>query len=111
MDDVRNASNLLARIVIAKIQDEQRLISIFNRLPVVQGDPSWRCLTWMASAVDEIAKDGKCVGTAELDWLKIETFGRQYVGDKTADGRYRTVADLEKSKPTRDMLESRERVA
>ncbi|KAJ5361775.1 hypothetical protein N7541_002619 [Penicillium brevicompactum] len=111
LDDVRNASNLLARIVIAKIQDEQRLISIFNRLPVVQGNPSWRCRTWMASAVDEIAKDGKCVGTAELDWLKIEAFGRQYVGDKTAGGRYRTVADLEKPKPTWDMLASREIVA
>lgn len=58
----------------------------------------------------EIAKDGKCVGTAELDWQKIEAVGRQYVGDKTASGRYQSREDLEKPKPTWDLLENKESV-
>lgn len=87
-NDVRNATSLLARILIAKIEDEQRLTDILRGLQVVQGDPSWRCRTWIAGALAKIAKDGKCVGTAELDWEKIEPFTRQYVGKKTADGPY-----------------------
>lgn len=76
----------------------------------MQGDVSWRCRTWVASALAEIAKDGKCVGTAELDWEKIEAFARQYVRDKTASGRYMSAADILAPKPTWDMLEHTERV-
>lgn len=100
----------MARILVAKIEDEQRLIALFRLLPVVQGDSNWRCRTWVASALAEIAKDGKCVGTAELNWQKIESFARQYVGDKTASGRYQSVADILKPKPTWDMLENKESV-
>lgn len=87
LNNVRTNNNLLARIIIAKIEDEQRLVDLFRQRPVVQGDPNWRCRTWIASALVAIAKDGKCVGTAELDWQKIEGVARQYVGDKTAGGR------------------------
>ena len=110
MGNVRRTNSLLARILIAKIEDEKRLIALFRRLPLVQGDPDWRCRTWIATALVEIAKDGKCVGTAELDWQKIEAIARQYVGDKTACGRYLSVADLERPKPTWDLLENKESV-
>lgn len=109
--NVRTTNALLARILVAKIEDEQRLIALFRRLPVVQDDPNWRCRTWVASALAEIAKDGKCVGTAELDWQKIETFARQYVGDKTVNGRYQSAEDLLKPKPTWDMLRNKESVS
>lgn len=98
----------MARILIAKVEDEQRLIALLRRLPVVQGDPNWRCRTWVASALAEIAKDGKCVGTAELDWPKIEAAARQYVAKKTASGRYGSSADMTKPKPTWDLVENKE---
>ncbi|RMD39815.1 hypothetical protein DV735_g5331, partial [Chaetothyriales sp. CBS 134920] len=106
--NVRSTNSLLARILIAKIKDEQRLIALFRRLPVVQGDPNWRCRTWVASALAEIARDGMCVGTAELDWPKIEAASRQYVANKTASGRYGFDADMTKPKPTWDMVENKE---
>ncbi|KAI1176473.1 hypothetical protein F4777DRAFT_268813 [Nemania sp. FL0916] len=110
LQNVRNTTTLLVRILIAKIEDEKRLVELFRRVPVVQGDPSWRCRTWIANALAEIAKDGKCVGTAELNWQRIEAFARQYVGDKTAGGRYENAADLLRPKPTWDLLENRETV-
>ncbi|CRK20822.1 hypothetical protein BN1708_012953 [Verticillium longisporum] len=106
--NVRSTNSLLVRILIAKIEDEQRLVDIFKKLPVVQGDPNWRCRTWVASALAEIAKDGMCVGTAELDWKKIEAAARQYVAKKTASGRYGRDADMTKPKPTWDMIENKE---
>ncbi|KAI0155603.1 hypothetical protein BJ166DRAFT_337965 [Pestalotiopsis sp. NC0098] len=108
LDNVQNTTSLLARILIAKIENEQHLIALLGRVPVIQGDSNWRCRTWIGSALAEIAKDGKCVGTAELDWKKIEAFGRRYVAEKTASGRYRTAEDLLQAKPTWDMLENRE---
>lgn len=38
--DVRATNTLLARIVIAKVEGERRLISLFRRLPVVNGNPN-----------------------------------------------------------------------
>ncbi|KAF1843617.1 uncharacterized protein K460DRAFT_378720 [Cucurbitaria berberidis CBS 394.84] len=111
LENVRATNSLLARILIAKIEDEKRLIALIRELPVVQGDSNWRCRSWIASALAEISKDGKCVGTAELDWQKIEAFARQYVGDKTAQGRYRSAADMLKPKPTWDMIENRESIS
>ena len=110
LENVRTTNTLLVRIVIAKIEDEHRLIALFRRLPVVQDDSNWRCRHWIASALAEIAKDGKCVGSAELDWQKIEPFARRYVEEKSASGRYRSAADLLRPKPTWDLLENKESV-
>ena len=45
--NVRSTNNLLARIVIAKIQDETRLVEIIRNTPVIHNDPDWRCRTWV----------------------------------------------------------------
>ncbi|EEQ29210.1 hypothetical protein McanMca71_007917 [Microsporum canis] len=108
--NVKNTISLLARILIGKIEDEERLIKIFRELSIVHNDPNWRCRTWVAKALDEIKKDGKAVGTSVLDWEKIEKTARKYVGDKAAGGRYQTADDLRHPKPTWDMLENKERL-
>jgi hypothetical protein len=108
VSDVRSTNTLLGRIVIAKVENEQRLINLLRNLPVVNGDPSWRCRTWVRTALAEIARDGTCVGTSELDWNKIEEFARQYIAEKTAAGRYTKAEDMLKPKPTYDLLERKE---
>lgn len=47
-----------------------------------------------------MAEDGTAVGTAQLDWDKIEPLARDYVAKKTAAGRYTTAADMTLPKPT-----------
>ncbi|KAI1120106.1 hypothetical protein F5Y10DRAFT_273405 [Nemania abortiva] len=111
LENVQNTTNLLARILIAKIEDEQRLIALLRQLPVIQGDPNWRCRTWIASALAAMAEDGKCVGTAKLDWQKIEALARQYVKGKVEAGRYQSGEDVLGPRPTWDMLENKETVA
>lgn len=108
LDNVRSTNSLLARILIAKIEDEDRLVTLLRRLPVVQGNPNWRCRSWVASALTEIKRDGLCVGTAELDWRKIEASSRRYVAGKAACGRYGSGTDMLKPKPTWDMISDKE---
>lgn len=110
LTDVRNTNSLLARILIAKVVDEERLIKIFRSIPIVQDDPNWRCRTWVTHALKVIAEDGKAVGTSQLDWEKIEATARDYVGQKTTSGRYQKVEDLMGPKPTYDILQGQETV-
>ncbi|KND87052.1 hypothetical protein TOPH_08261 [Tolypocladium ophioglossoides CBS 100239] len=95
--NVQSANNPLARIVTAKVEDEERLVEIFRETPIV------------ASALLRISKDCQAVGTAQLDWVKIKGLARDFVAEKTASGRYTKAADMALPKPTWDMLEGRDR--
>jgi len=62
--NVKNTNTLLARITIAKVENEQRLVEVFRNARVIQQDPNWRCRTWVVDVLSTIAKDGKAVGTS-----------------------------------------------
>lgn len=109
--NVQSTVSLLARIVVAKIENEARLIEILRSTPVIQNDSNWRCRSWVADVLNRLGADGKVVGTAQLDWHKIEALAREYVGQKTAADRYDSVDDILLPKPTWDMLEGKETVA
>lgn len=94
--------------MIAKIEDEDRIVEIIRNTPVVQNDPNWQCRTWVADVLSRTAQDGGAVGTAELDWAKIEPVAREYVANKTAAGRYLHREDMLLPKPTWDMLLGKE---
>ncbi|RVX71708.1 hypothetical protein B0A52_03892 [Exophiala mesophila] len=64
LTNVKSTNNLLVRILIAKIEDEARLVDILRNTPLVQDGPDWRCRSWIADAMLRIENDGKAVGTA-----------------------------------------------
>ncbi|KAI1063916.1 hypothetical protein LB506_005742 [Fusarium annulatum] len=86
--------------MIAKIEDEDRIVEIIRNTPVVQNDPNWQCRTWVADVLSRTAQDGGAVGTAELDWAKIEPVAPA--------GRYLHGEDMLLPKPTWDMLLGKE---
>lgn len=106
LPDVTNTINLLGRILIGKIEDERKLLKIFESNRIVQGDPDWRCRSWVAEVLSRTAKDGKAVGTSQLDWATIESTAREYIASKTAAGRYESSSGG--PKPTYDLIERRE---
>ncbi|KAJ4164507.1 hypothetical protein LMH87_006179 [Akanthomyces muscarius] len=55
LQNVKSTNNLLARIRVAKIEDEKRLLEILRETPLVQDDPEFRCRTWMADVLSRIA--------------------------------------------------------
>ena len=112
LQNVTSTNNLLARLVIAKIEDEKRLLKILKRTAIKHGDPNFRCRTWMADALSRISKaEPRAVGTSELDWNKIERKGRRYVEKKAAEGRYLEAERMAEPKPTWDMMEQKEIVS
>ena len=108
--NVQTTTTLLARIVIGKIEDEQRLVNIFRNARVIQNNPNWRCRTWVADVLATLARDGRAVGTSQLAWNKIEQLARDYVAKKNAAGRYNRAEDMASPKPPWNMLEGKEDV-
>ncbi len=109
LQNVKSTNNLLARIRVAKIEDEKRLLEILRETPLVQDDPEFRCRTWMADVLSRIANsESSAVGTSELDWSRIEQKARRYVEKKAASGRYLEADQALESKPTWDMMEQKE---
>ncbi|KAB5554691.1 hypothetical protein GE09DRAFT_1222175 [Coniochaeta sp. 2T2.1] len=85
LPNAQTSIQLLARLVIAKVEDEARLLAIIRNAPVITGDPNWRCRTWCAGA-----------------------FGREYVAGKNAAKRYDTQELVLGPKPTYDLIEDKE---
>ncbi|OAR01096.1 hypothetical protein LLEC1_05445 [Akanthomyces lecanii] len=111
LPNVRSTNSLLARIVIAKIEDKKRLLKILRQTPVVQSDPDFRCRTWIADTLLRPANsESSVVGTSQLNWDKIERKARRYVEKKAAAGRYSEAGRMLEPKPTWDMMEQKELV-
>ncbi|KAB5572696.1 hypothetical protein GE09DRAFT_1054736 [Coniochaeta sp. 2T2.1] len=108
LPNAQTSVQLLARLVIAKVEDEARLLAIIRNGPVITGDPNWRCRTWCAGVLQRLKEDGRAVGTSQLDWPTIEAFGREYVAGKNAAKRYDTQELVLGPKPTYDMIEDKE---
>ncbi|KIV97164.1 hypothetical protein PV10_00946 [Exophiala mesophila] len=62
LPNVQNTNTLLVRVIIAKVENLQRLLTILRGIPVIQNDPNWRCHSWCANALAAIAADGTAVG-------------------------------------------------
>jgi hypothetical protein len=94
--------------MVAKIEDEARLIRILESIPIVQNNPEWRCRTWVANALVAIQADGRAVGTSQLSWQEIERAGRDFVGAKAQAGRYRDQALWDAPRPMLDLIAGKE---
>jgi hypothetical protein len=81
--------SLPARIVVTKVEEDQkRLTAILRNIPVVQKDPNWICRSCIASALAELTKDGRAVGTSQLECENVEMTARQCVAQRAAARRY-----------------------
>ncbi|KAL8757316.1 MAG: hypothetical protein Q9199_002300 [Rusavskia elegans] len=57
--NVVKSGMMLARIVVAKVTDDERLKAALRGVDVLQGDTTWNCVTWVEHALRAVADDGK----------------------------------------------------
>ncbi|KAI4284287.1 MAG: hypothetical protein L6R35_004940, partial [Caloplaca aegaea] len=79
---------LLARVIVAKVTNVERLQAALRSVPVVQGDESWNCVSWVKNALEAVKVDGKAVGTSNLDWDVVRRTAKDYVQGKKDAHRY-----------------------
>lgn len=102
---------LLVRVLVAKIANIERLITIIRKVSVIQKDPEWNCVLWVKEALQMIRADSRAVGTATLDWNAVRDAAVSYHEQKAAEHRFDGKAKFDQSRAaTFDLLEGRETI-
>ncbi|KAF4987522.1 hypothetical protein FDECE_15397 [Fusarium decemcellulare] len=105
---------ILVRVMVAKIKNRDRVLSILRGLPIRGGEAGWNCVAWVKEALEALQRDGKALGTSRVDWETVRDAAMQYAREKEAAHRFDGQAgsgqfDVRKV-PTWDLLTGREAV-
>jgi len=104
-------SMLLVRVMIAKVEDKNRLVSILRSTPVRQGAAGWNCVGWVQEALQSLAADKKALGTGVVDWIKVRDGAMNFCQRKKDEHRFDGKGNYEMSKAaTYDLVEGKETI-
>jgi len=88
--DVPNlTARLLTRVMIAKVEDMNRLEGVLSKVSTKPADENWNCIYWVRDALAALQTDGKCLGTAVTDWEKVYAASTSYNDRKVQEGRFK----------------------
>lgn len=104
-------SMILVRVVVGKVKDQQRLVSILKSIEIRANQPGWNCVGWVQEALEVLGKDGKALGTSITDWQTIRDTSLWYIQRKEVehrfDGRAQPGSFDATKVPTYDMAEKK----
>jgi len=102
---------LLVRIMVAKVEDNSRLISILRSTPIRQGERGWNCVWWFEEALEKLERDGKALGTSVTEWGKVRDGMMTYCQRKKDEHCFDGKENFDMSKvPMYDLIEQKETV-
>ena len=55
---------ILVRILIGKVENIDRLVSVLQSVPVKGDEPGWNCVKWVEDALKGLEGDGRALGTS-----------------------------------------------
>lgn len=79
---------ILVRVLVAKIENMERLASVLQSVPIRGSEPRWNCVEWVKEALEMLRKDGKVLGTSALGWQTVRDTAMWYVEKKAAQHRF-----------------------
>ncbi|KEQ96750.1 hypothetical protein AUEXF2481DRAFT_610926 [Aureobasidium subglaciale EXF-2481] len=79
---------ILIRVLVGKIEDRERLLSILCRVEVVQKDPNWNCVVWVMQAWRNLQDDGLATGIAVLEWKTVRDAAMAFCQRKHDEHRF-----------------------
>jgi hypothetical protein len=111
--DLQSTLMVLARVVIGKVKNTDRLKSILRNIPVRPEVPGWNCVDWVKEALQVVTSDGKTLDSTSIPtWDSIRDTAMKYVNSKKTahrfdgqapDGQYNS-----RKVATWDMMEGKE---
>ncbi|GAB7340152.1 hypothetical protein MBLNU457_6632t2 [Dothideomycetes sp. NU457] len=103
---------LLARVLVGKIADKDRVGEILSGVPATSNDPEWNCVIWVKEALEALQQVSKAMGRSILDWQIVRDAVMDYLQKKKDQGRWREEGGYNtKVVPTYDLLEKQEMTA
>ncbi|KAK8131508.1 hypothetical protein PG984_007946 [Apiospora sp. TS-2023a] len=103
-------NGLLVRVLIAKVNDKERLQEIFRGVPTRPGVAGWNCVGWVKEAVHALGSDSRALGSSAMDWVTIRNVAMGYVEKKHSNERFGKNFDPTKI-PTWDFIIGKEVMA
>lgn len=102
---------ILARILVGKVANTERLNSVLKSTGIKATQPGWNCVVWVKEALQGLEEDGKALGTSKTNWTSVRDAAMRYVEQKNAQGRFNGKGKFDRSKvATWDMLEGKEAI-
>lgn len=100
---------LLVRVIIGKVENSERLVSVLRTTPIRQGDPSWNCVGWVKEALDGLKVDGKALGPCVIEWDQVRDGAMTYCQRKKDQHRFDGKGNFDMRKAaTYDLIEGKE---
>lgn len=104
-------SMLLVRVMIAKVENKDRFISIIRNTPVRQDVAGWNCVGWVQEALQSLEADEKALGTGVTEWTKVRNAVMEYCQRKKDEHRFDGQGNYDMTKaPTYDLVERKEKI-
>ncbi|KAF7887968.1 uncharacterized protein EAF01_011122 [Botrytis porri] len=100
---------LLVRVMIAKIENHERMLQILRAIPIRNKEDGWNCVGWVREALVELQNDGKTLGTAVIEWAKVRDAAMNYCQRKKDEHRFDGVVEWKTDKAaTFDLIDEKE---
>ncbi|PVH73063.1 hypothetical protein DL98DRAFT_59174 [Cadophora sp. DSE1049] len=108
-------SMLLVRVMVAKVENRERLVDVLRKVPIRQGQKDWNCVSWAREALEAAGADGmgkgkgRVLGTSRTEWQAVRDAVMWYVGSKKEQHRWDGTAGFDtKYAATYDLLDKKE---
>lgn len=103
---------ILVRLVLAKIENADRLRQLLRQIPIRQGEEGWNCVLWVKEALFELERSKGVVGTCVLDWEAVRGAALSYCQQKKDQHRFDGRGNFDTSQvPTFDLIQRKETIA
>lgn len=88
---------ILVRILIAKVEDTDKLAQLLRQIPIREGEEGWNCVLWVKEALSELEKSNKIIGTSMLEWQAVRDAAMEYCQRKKDQQRFDGKGEFESS--------------
>ncbi|TGO39305.1 hypothetical protein BHYA_0056g00150 [Botrytis hyacinthi] len=100
---------LLVRVMLAKIENYDRMLQILRAIPIRNKDEGWNCVGWVREALVDLQNDGKTLGTAVIEWATVRDAAMNYCQRKKDEHRFDGVVEWKTDKAaTFDLINGKE---
>jgi hypothetical protein len=100
---------LLVRVLIAKVEDSERLAGVMRQIPIGTRDQGWNCVTWVRDVLERLQREEKILGRKIIDWQKVRDAAMEYCQRKRDQHRFDGKGQFDPNKvPTYGLLEGKE---
>ncbi|KAK8098282.1 uncharacterized protein PG998_013768 [Apiospora kogelbergensis] len=81
-------NGLLARVMIAKVNEKHRVQAILRGIPTRPDVHGWNCVGWVKEAIEALTSDPQALGSSRADWTTVRDTAMRYIEEKHAEERF-----------------------